>query len=109
MAGIWDTYQVPRISEHEAPALLYKLSVTEDGQEFLPLYQQALVMQPVGFALAGVALVGVAWWQRRRLGKLARPILLLLLIVTTLLLLGAAASWRGCRRIRAPRGPSRRR
>lgn len=94
MAGYWDTYQVPRTSEQEAPALLYKLAVTEDGQEFLPLYQQELVMQPVGFALAAVALVGVAWWQRRRLGNLARPILLLLLIMTTLLLLGAAASWR---------------
>ena len=94
MAGYWDTYQVPRTTEPEAPAILYKLSLTEDGQEFLPLYQQGLVMQPAGFALAGVVLVGVAWWQRRRLKKLAQPILFMLLVVATLLLLGAAASWR---------------
>lgn len=73
--------------------VLYELAQSADGQHFLPLYHQEVVMLPATLAVAciAVACIAVVWANRGALGRWVRPVLLVALAFTLLATLGAVS------------------
>lgn len=73
--------------------VLYELAQSADGQHFLPLYHQEVVMLPATLAVACIAVVWVLWANRGALGRWVRPVLLVALAFTLLATLGAVSKF----------------